>query len=56
MPRLTVVSGEEAIRTPEQMGFRRARQRGSHVIIREDTPEGATAVRFPCTRNSRSGH
>jgi len=34
MPRLPVASGEEAIRALERLGFRRVRQRGSHVVLR----------------------
>ena len=31
MPKLPVVSGEEAIRALERLGFKQIRQRGSHV-------------------------
>jgi len=34
MPRLPRISGQDAIRTLERMGFHRARQRGSHVVMR----------------------
>jgi predicted RNA binding protein YcfA (HicA-like mRNA interferase family) len=34
MPRLPRISGQEAIRVLERMGFRQTRQRGSHVILR----------------------
>jgi predicted RNA binding protein YcfA (HicA-like mRNA interferase family) len=34
MPRLPAVSGEEAIRALERLGFKRVRQRGSHVVLR----------------------
>lgn len=34
MPRLPRISGHDAIRTLERMGFHRARQRGSHVVMR----------------------
>ncbi len=33
MPKLRRVSGEEAIRALERLGFRRVRQRGSHVTL-----------------------
>jgi predicted RNA binding protein YcfA (HicA-like mRNA interferase family) len=36
MPRLPVVSGQEAIRALEQLGFAILRQRGSHVVLRRD--------------------
>jgi predicted RNA binding protein YcfA (HicA-like mRNA interferase family) len=34
MPRLPRISGVEAIRVLEQLGFHQARQRGSHVVLR----------------------
>jgi len=34
MPRLPRVSGQEAIRVLERLGFYAARQRGSHVVMR----------------------
>ena len=34
MPELRSVSGAEAIRVLERLGFRRVRQRGSHVVLR----------------------
>ena len=37
MPKLRRVSGDEAIRALEQLGFRRVRQRRSHVILKKET-------------------
>ncbi|MCG3178492.1 MAG: hypothetical protein BIFFINMI_00820 [Phycisphaerae bacterium] len=34
MPKLPRISGQDVIRTLERMGFRQARQRGSHVVMR----------------------
>jgi len=34
MPELPRISGKQAIRTFERLGFRQVRQRGSHVILR----------------------
>ena len=34
MPKLPRVSGAEAIRALQRLGFEKARQRGSHVILR----------------------
>ncbi len=34
MPKLPVVSGAEAIRAFERLGFAVARQRGSHIVLR----------------------
>ncbi len=40
MPRLRRVSGEEAIRSLERLGFKRIRQRGSHVVLKKQTSQG----------------
>jgi predicted RNA binding protein YcfA (HicA-like mRNA interferase family) len=42
MPKLRRLSGEETIRRLEQLGFKRVRQRGSHVVLRKDLAEGTT--------------
>ena len=34
MPKLPRVSGQDAVRVFERLGFRQARQRGSHVVLR----------------------
>jgi len=34
MPRLPVVSGADAVRVLERLGFAVARQRGSHIVMR----------------------
>jgi predicted RNA binding protein YcfA (HicA-like mRNA interferase family) len=36
MPRLPRVSGAEAIRALERLGFSQVRQRGSHVVLKRD--------------------
>ena len=36
MPELPRISGKEAIRAFERLGFRQVRQRGSHVVLRRD--------------------
>lgn len=40
MPKLVRISGEEAIRRLEKLGFQRVRQRGSHVVLKKEIPEG----------------
>jgi predicted RNA binding protein YcfA (HicA-like mRNA interferase family) len=40
MPKLSRISGEEAIRKLEKLGFQQVRQRGSHVVLKRKTPEG----------------
>jgi predicted RNA binding protein YcfA (HicA-like mRNA interferase family) len=47
MPKLRRVSGEVAIGTLEKFGFRRVRQRGSHVILKKQTPEGEVGCVVP---------
>jgi predicted RNA binding protein YcfA (HicA-like mRNA interferase family) len=47
MPKLNRVSGEEVIRALEKLGFIRIRQRGSHVILRKETPEGIIGCVVP---------
>ena len=37
MPKLPRISAEEAIRVFERLGFYRARQRGSHIVLRRDS-------------------
>lgn len=36
MPKLPRISGQDAIRALERLGFRQARQRGSHVVMRRE--------------------
>jgi predicted RNA binding protein YcfA (HicA-like mRNA interferase family) len=37
MPKLKRVSGKEAIRRLEKLGFHQVRQRGSHVVMKKQT-------------------
>jgi predicted RNA binding protein YcfA (HicA-like mRNA interferase family) len=34
MPKLPHVSGAEAVRAPQQLGFKVIRQKGSHIVMR----------------------
>ena len=36
MPKLQRLSGEQAIKALERMGFQKVRQRGSHVVMRRE--------------------
>jgi predicted RNA binding protein YcfA (HicA-like mRNA interferase family) len=40
MPKASRVSGQQAIRALERMGFIQVRQRGSHVVLKKQMPEG----------------
>ncbi|MGO9269875.1 MAG: type II toxin-antitoxin system HicA family toxin [Terriglobia bacterium] len=55
MPKLPRISGEEAIRALEQLGFRRTRQRGSHVVLRKETPQGSVGCVVPLHRELAVG-
>jgi len=47
MPKLRRVSGAQAIRALERLGFVQVRQRGSHVVLRKETPEGSVGCVVP---------
>jgi len=51
MPKLPVISGAEAIRVLEHLGFAIARQRGSHVVLRR----GASGCVIPNHRELKTG-
>lgn len=47
MPKLRRVSGEEAIRALERLGFSQVRRRGSHVVLKKQTPQGEVGCVVP---------
>ena len=54
MPKLKRVSGKAAIRVLERLGFEQIRQRGSHVVLKKQTPEGGVGCVVPMDeRNGR---
>ncbi|MEJ2207875.1 MAG: type II toxin-antitoxin system HicA family toxin [Anaerolineae bacterium] len=55
MPSLRGVSGSEAIRALERLGFQQVRQRGSHVVLRLDAAEGARGCVVPLHRELAVG-
>lgn len=55
MPRLRRVSADDAIRALERLGFERVRQRGSHVILKKQTPEGERGCVVPAHRQLAIG-
>ena len=55
MAELRRVSGREAIRALEKLGFVQVRQRGSHVILRRQRPEGAVGCVVPLHRELAIG-
>ncbi len=55
MPKLRRVSGQEAIRALEHLGFEKARQRGSHMVLKKQTTEGAVGCVVPLHRELAVG-
>lgn len=55
MPKLPRVSGAEAIRALERLGFVRLRQRGSHVSLAKETREGRRGTVVPLHRELATG-
>ena len=55
MPKLPSVSGEETIRVLERLGFVRIRQRGSHVSMAKETPDGKRGTVVPLHRELATG-
>lgn len=55
MPKLPRVSGADVIRALERLGFVQARQRGSHVVVRKQTPQGAIGCVVPMHRELAAG-
>ena len=55
MLKLRRVSGQEAIRALERLGFEKVRQRGSHVVLKRQTPEGPVGCSVPLHRELAIG-
>jgi predicted RNA binding protein YcfA (HicA-like mRNA interferase family) len=55
MAKLQRISGAEAIRALERLGFVRARQRGSHVVLKRETAEGVVGCVVPLHRELAVG-
>jgi predicted RNA binding protein YcfA (HicA-like mRNA interferase family) len=55
MPELRRVSGRETIQALEKLGFEQVRQRGSHVILKRQTPEGDVGCVVPLHRELAIG-
>jgi len=55
MRRLRKVTGQEAIRALQRLGFEKVRQRGSHVILKKETSEGAVGCVIPLHRELKVG-
>lgn len=55
MPELRKVSGREAVRALERLGFRRLLQRGSHTILVRQTAQERTGCVVPMHRELKIG-
>ena len=55
MPELRRASGWDAIRALEKLGFEQIRQRGSHVILKKQTPKGDVGCVVPLHRELAIG-
>jgi len=55
MPKLRRISGQEAIRALERLGFVQVRQRGSHIVLKRQTPEGEVGCVVPLHRELAIG-
>jgi predicted RNA binding protein YcfA (HicA-like mRNA interferase family) len=55
MPKLPRISSQEAIRVLERLGFVKARQTGSHVVMKKMTPEGEIGCVVPMHRELKVG-
>ena len=55
MPELRKVSGQQAIRALERLGFKSVRQRGSHVVLRKETAKGKLGCVVPLHKELKIG-
>jgi len=55
MPKLRRVAGRQVIRALEKLGFEQVRQRGSYVVLKKQTPEGAVGCVVPLHRELAIG-
>lgn len=55
MPRVPIVSGSEAVRALQRLGFNVDRQRGSHVVMKKATAAGEIGCVIPMHREVAAG-
>lgn len=55
MARLPVLSGHEVIKVLKKAGFEEKRQRGSHVILVKEMPEGKVSTIVPLHKEVDKG-
>ena len=56
MPRLKLLSGKKCIKILcNKFGFKIVRQKGSHIVLRKETPEGAVGTVVPNRQELKIG-
>jgi predicted RNA binding protein YcfA (HicA-like mRNA interferase family) len=55
MAKLPVVSGSDAVKALQRLGFFVDRQRGSHVVLKKITPQGQRGCVLPMHREVALG-
>jgi predicted RNA binding protein YcfA (HicA-like mRNA interferase family) len=55
MPKLPRLSGAEIVKVLERLGFYQARQRGSHVVMKKVTSDGAVGCVVPMHKEVATG-
>jgi predicted RNA binding protein YcfA (HicA-like mRNA interferase family) len=55
MPKLHRVSGKDAIKALERLGFEQVRTRGSHVVMKKETSQGTYGCVVPLHRELAVG-
>jgi predicted RNA binding protein YcfA (HicA-like mRNA interferase family) len=55
MPKPPLVSGKEAVKALQRLGFVFIRQKGSHAILRRETAAGARGCVVPMHREIQPG-
>ena len=55
MPRLPIVSGAEAVKAFQRLGFTVDRQRGSHVVMKQATTKGERGCVIPMHKEIATG-
>ena len=55
MPELRSVSGQQAIKALERLGFKQVRHRGSHVVLKKSSPAGQVGCVVPLHKHLKIG-
>jgi predicted RNA binding protein YcfA (HicA-like mRNA interferase family) len=55
MPKLPVISGKEAVKAFQKLGFIIDRQRGSHVVLKKTTSTGSVGCVIPMHKEVAQG-